>query len=1073
MAFPLQSFTSSDAVIKSCGDMKYLVYCNSILPTTERLASTQQYITFAIALASVAIPILYILIETAITQWKKERGRRKEEALRRKGATTDDVETKWNSEALASICTELDDFDIRSMTSLLPGTTGDLPTRSSMLGSLKAWSANRLSTNSSARSSFELPSQVKLPESPNNYRSSVRSFILHRDEDPTLETTSQQDFDLRIVHLLSKDGNKKISPGSSRRGSTTPSLSGRIGSTKHTMGLVDVDRLHLDEPDDIIEEIADSLNFLRVHRDCKGLVIKTSDASDYTEVTKLLRVLHNQGVSCFIMADADAKILRTIDFFLLDGLVVQNAAILPNGERRGFFKAKIFRDVMANCFEKRKTEPGFFIGFIDLWNYAPSAAVARRAFKLAEYYGATVFHGPKQKSQFGQKTTYSMSLSAFDYLKREEAVRTQRSWMKSEKKVDLNGDEPEENVSRLPLEDLTTIIPQVEELLRPRELPSDLQKVHMEVSQFAPPPANFNMIPQREDFWTISSDFDEMSDLGAFPLGATVTPKQYHSLAGVQRHLRTNNMLEEYLQADTNKLASQLQNLLRISKHPTVLQDLIQGLVNGDIQVFKGLATGFKCPDSEAVLYGLSTSSLGSEDMCIYISRGCPDDAGTVLHVYYACYGISRMERYEEELRLNQATSPENAEILLPNSIRAEISEATASELLYLVQQTSLSKTAHPIFEQIQKQCSMVLTELTTQRAWGQIHSKGFLEGSTPMRSLLQMRLEYFASRGVRQLPSMNGLLQLSAQIENAVNSSLLIADRSTLDLIFNALLKTYDPWGSWKKSAFVDVNADLFALIFFCILRKAAFEDLFIETTDRCPFFLTQPDQAAVFSELWVLGSQCEIYFGVLPRTIGEIIYARYRHFLTTEPPEVSAWDGKNAFTAYSYGTLDKSDPFGEPAEQKSSRTLMDKLQDFGALSIFCVPALIDILLLTFFGRGLFVTAFMHPNDRMVATFGILGSLLLSSGVTGWSASVGGYYLFNHAFHNMNYFLIQRISAGLVLTLMVSLCGLLAFSLRMSPSVAAVFVAYLVMISTYLNILGIQNSIPYRCFDNSLRADR
>ncbi|MDA4808064.1 hypothetical protein NY486_19545, partial [Enterobacter hormaechei] len=70
---------------------------------------------------------------------------------------------------------------------------------------------------------------------------------------------------------------------------------------------------------------------------------------------------------------------------------------------------------------------------------------------------------------------------------------------------------------------------------------------------------------------------------------------------------------------------------------------------------------------------------------------------------------------------------------------------------------------------------------------------------------------------------------------------------------------------------------ADLFAVIFFTVLRRAAFEDVYLETTDRCPLFLSQPDQAAVFSELWTLGSQCENYFGLVPRDFGDIIYHRY----------------------------------------------------------------------------------------------------------------------------------------------------------------------------------------------------
>jgi hypothetical protein len=54
-----------------------------------------------------------------------------------------------------------------------------------------------------------------------------------------------------------------------------------------------------------------------------------------------------------------------------------------------------------------------------------------------------------------------------------------------------------------------------------------------------------------------------------------------------------------------------------------------------------------------------------------------------------------------------------------------------------------------------------------------------------------------------------------------------------------------------------------------------------------------------------------------------------------------------------------------------------------------------------------------------------------------------------------MNFFLVQRLSGGLVLAVLVSLCGLIAFSLRFSASTGAVFVAYMIVLCTYLNLLG------------------
>lgn len=59
-----------------------------------------------------------------------------------------------------------------------------------------------------------------------------------------------------------------------------------------------------------------------------------------------------------------------------------------------------------------------------------------------------------------------------------------------------------------------------------------------------------------------------------------------------------------------------------------------------------------------------------------------------------------------------------------------------------------------------------------------------------------------------------------------------------------------------------------------------------------------------------------------------------------------------------------------------------------------------------------------------------------------------------------MNYFLVQRLSGGFVLASIVSACGFIAFGLEYGWYGGFVFVAYLMAVSTYLNLLG--NFISY-----------
>jgi hypothetical protein len=54
-----------------------------------------------------------------------------------------------------------------------------------------------------------------------------------------------------------------------------------------------------------------------------------------------------------------------------------------------------------------------------------------------------------------------------------------------------------------------------------------------------------------------------------------------------------------------------------------------------------------------------------------------------------------------------------------------------------------------------------------------------------------------------------------------------------------------------------------------------------------------------------------------------------------------------------------------------------------------------------------------------------------------------------------MIYFHVQRLSGGFVLTAAVGIVGLIIFIVKRSVGTAFVFLAYLVVISTYLNVLG------------------
>jgi hypothetical protein len=187
----------------------------------------------------------------------------------------------------------------------------------------------------------------------------------------------------------------------------------------------------------------------------------------------------------------------------------------------------------------------------------------------------------------------------------------------------------------------------------------------------------------------------------------------------------------------------------------------------------------------------------------------------------------------------------------------------------------------------------------------------------------------------------------------------------------------------------------------------------------------------------LWVLGSQCEIYFGIQPRALGEITYDKYHDFLISNPPPPESWDGKDVFTAYANteariklegheamtGSGSPTDLPGQGPgfkldEPDSTKRLTEAASTFGALSIFCFPAVIDVVLLSFLGRGFYLTAFMDYRVVTMAGYAILTALLMTGGITGWVGSTGGFYLFNVSQNKSHHSILVTQISSLRLTI-------------------------------------------------------
>lgn len=550
-----------------------------------------------------------------------------------------------------------------------------------------------------------------------------------------------------------------------------------------------------------------------------------------------------------------------------------------------------------------------------------------------------------------------------------------------------------EEVACLDLDLLASVLPQAGTLLEP--VPVTAKEDASPNLSTTSPPIYFGIAPPRVDFWESSPDGDQLSSRGCFPLTVFPSPEHHDAVAATQAHLKTLGLLHRLEPIEVDKIVGQLRHLQPTAKHFVLVRLLIEGLTRQTVVVHRGLGTGFTVPDTPIEFWGVAATDDTAE-LGIHLSRRSPNDAATVLHVWLAHHGVYRLQRYEEELRLERATRSDASSFpSLPISIQRSITNSTPSEGLFLLQQLQVSHLRHPFKRAIEEQCRLVFLEATSTEAWNDAHSRGIHDGSTSVSDLLQRRLDHFKSLGSTTLPSLENLAQLSAATDQLVRDALFSGEAKALVTTSDALLHAYDPLAAWNDCEFVNVNADLFALVFFCALRRAALEDVYLEATDHCPIF-SQPDQAAVFSELWVLGSQCELFFGTSPRTLGRILYDRHHAFLQQHPPPFQLSNNKSGLMTV-YAKLESPVAENGSADASTAQRIAKVKQavsEFGAVTIFCLPAMLDIVLLTFVGRGLFMTAFMGDSHLIAACYALLISLLLSAATTGWVGSVGNYYL-------------------------------------------------------------------------------
>lgn len=156
-----------------------------------------------------------------------------------------------------------------------------------------------------------------------------------------------------------------------------------------------------------------------------GIAFRCTALQSSDLLNDLLELLYLQSVPVLLVANQDWGIWSSANISLAAGVIIENACILPSGERRDYFRSRQLRELMARCSKEREDRPEFLIGFLELWEQRPHPSVVRRGVKLAEHFGAIIEHGPACTAGEGLPSAVkdaSQTLSGFEYLRRAPVI---------------------------------------------------------------------------------------------------------------------------------------------------------------------------------------------------------------------------------------------------------------------------------------------------------------------------------------------------------------------------------------------------------------------------------------------------------------------------------------------------------------------------------------------------------------------------------------------------------------------------------------------------------------------------
>ena len=637
--------------------------------------------------------------------------------------------------------------------------------------------------------------------------------------------------------------------------------------TKQVLGRLDLDVIIPQENSTLtaIQKIEDALLNLFSGTYFHGILLANWDYKFSPAVgTKLVAAICNLGLVVYLETGPSNftgknKALRTSSTSI-SGLVIRNASILPCGEKRDYFQMMGMQPTIKG-FVSEACKRDFNVMVwetIDDHAHLPNA-VLRRSLQWCKFYNAICWIG--NHSALYDATLNAKKpepLSSFGWLKEPDIMKVHAYW-RSNQSVSKTV------VKTAAWNTLQSLFPSLKAVLGSTEWQEE--KTGSLSIRLCDPPEWVAQIKSHEDPLSTSMSGERYNCCGCFPLGFEATHAAFTDILQSQQRLKALGLLHSLPTTEIQGIGFLLQQFFHDTSAPsqlvTSIKELSDRALNGSLHITLGLNSGLR-KDANARFWAVY--QMNSRGIEIFVSKNAQDLAETVLHTFLSAKGYPRHVCFEAEIALASWSEGLVRGTRLSRRLVQDIDALSPEERLLLLQHLTLANSTNELSKRICLYIRKQLLHAPSLVQLKELNTIGYLDGSVSPEYLVKARVNWYKEQGC-QYPSDSECLALFNEVDAVFTRNLTEQREADLARLTSALCDLI-------KEGCIDAYVDMTMLSLFCASRKGAFDEIYMEVTDRNPLFSNQTDQAAAFAEAFALGwIMVMAIITTLVTTIGTIV--------------------------------------------------------------------------------------------------------------------------------------------------------------------------------------------------------